>query len=143
MIRKTFIKIVISFISGVIAGVAGVWVYQVWGRPTLPSYTMDVIDSETIKRLAQALMDAQVKRETGLADTLAKAHGEFWKTAADVMEKVNNSWADGIPSKQAILDSLAKTQPIRVTPYKCFFCGEFIEANGYSRICSKCVTPSR
>jgi len=92
-------KFLFPFATGIIAGVAGVFVYQVWGRPTLPSYTMDVIDSETVEWIAHKLNEIRA--------------------------------------------SLEKTRPIKITPYKCIFCGDFIEANGYSRICPKCVTPSR
>jgi len=63
MIRKKIIKILFSFIAGIIAGVVGTAFYEIFGKPALPSYYMDVIDSETIKRIAQALMDMRASLE--------------------------------------------------------------------------------
>jgi hypothetical protein len=72
MIQKKIIKILFSFLAGVVAGVVGVFLYEVFGKPALPkvekhnvTFSFEIDDDikwidETIKWLApETLEDTQ------------------------------------------------------------------------------------
>lgn len=107
-------KYIFTFLAGVITGVAGVFVWQVWGKPTKPAYDgwadeflePDDYLNELDEPKPKNRIDVKVNFD---GDKITYYHSEPYAESEQPSKWIESEMA--LPSDD---DSLSKTQPVKV-----------------------------